>query len=69
MDVVSFSLGFIHNGPGDGTGEVNAIVERAVDAGIAWSVASGNWAEQHWGGAFVDTDGDSVHEFAPGVAC
>jgi subtilisin family serine protease len=67
VDVVSFSLGFIHNGPGDGTGEVNAIVERAVDAGIAWSVASGNWAEQHWGGVFVDTDGDSVHEFAPGV--
>ncbi len=68
VDVVSFSLGFIHNGPGDGTGEVNAIVERAVDAGVAWSVASGNWAEQHWGGAFVDTDGDSVHEFASGVA-
>jgi subtilisin family serine protease len=66
VDVVSFSLGFIHNGPGDGTGEVNAIVERAVAAGIAWSVASGNWAEQHWGGLFRDADGDSVHEFASG---
>jgi len=66
VDVISFSLGFIHNGPGDGTGEVNAIVERAVAAGIAWSVASGNWAEQHWGGLFWDENGDSVHDFAPG---
>jgi len=66
IDVVSFSLGFIHAGAGDGTGTVNAIVERGVSAGIAWSVASGNWAEQHWGGAFTDEDGDSIHEFAPG---
>ena len=65
VDVVSFSLGFIHSGPGDGTGTVNAIVGRAVDAGIAWSVASGNWANQHWGGVFGDTDGNSIHEFAP----
>ena len=66
VDIVSFSLGFIHAGPGDGTGPVNAIVQRAVDAGLAWSVASGNWAQQHWGGAFSDTDADSIHEFEPG---
>lgn len=65
VDVISFSLGFIHGGPGDGTGTVNSIVQRGVDAGIAWSVASGNWAEQHWGGRFTDEDGDSIHEFAP----
>ena len=65
VDVVSFSLGFIHSGPGDGTGVINAIVSRAVDAGIAWSVASGNWAEQHWSGVFADTDGNSIHEFVP----
>lgn len=65
VDVISFSLGFIHAGPGDGTGAINSIVQRGVDAGIAWSVASGNWAEQHWGGAFTDEDGDSIHEFAP----
>lgn len=66
VDVISFSLGFIHAGSGDGTGTVNEIVGRAVNAGIAWSVASGNWAEQHWGGAFTDEDEDSVHEFAAG---
>ena len=64
VDVISFSLGFIHSGPGDGTGPINDIVQRAADAGIAWAVASGNWALQHWGGAFTDTDGDSIHEFA-----
>ncbi|MCK9486705.1 MAG: S8 family serine peptidase [Dehalococcoidia bacterium] len=64
VDVVSFSLGYIHNGPGDGTGPVNEIVSRAVAAGQAWAVASGNWAQQHWVGEFRDTDGDAAHEFA-----
>ncbi|MEX1022071.1 MAG: S8 family serine peptidase [Dehalococcoidia bacterium] len=63
VDVVSFSLGYVHNGPGDGAGPVNEIVSRAAEAGIAWSVASGNWAQQHWAGAFRDTDGDGFHEF------
>ncbi len=67
VHVISFSLGYIHNGPGDGTGTVNQIVSRATNAGIAWAVASGNWAQQHWSGAFRDEDGDGVHEFAPGV--
>ena len=66
VDIVSFSVGFIHDGPGDGTGDVNAIVDRATTAGIAWAVAAGNWAEQHWGGFFRDLDGDSVHEFPLG---
>lgn len=66
VDVVSFSVGYIHNGPGDGTGLVNSIVGRAADAGIVWAVAAGNWAEQHWGGFFRDFDGDRVHEFASG---
>ena len=66
VDVVSFSVGFIHNGPGDGTGAVNEIVDRAVAQGVIWAVAAGNWAEQHWRGPFEDTDGDLVHEFAPG---
>ena len=66
IDAVSLSVGFIHNGPGDGSGAVDDIVGRAADAGMVWAVAAGNWAEQHWTGAFVDVDGDLVHEFAPG---
>ncbi len=64
VDVVSFSLGYIHNGPGNGTGPVNDIVSRGVSAGQAWAVASGNWAQQHWTGMFRDEDGDSIHEFS-----
>ena len=66
IDAVSLSVGFIHNGPGDGSGAVDDIVGRAADAGMVWAVAAGNWAEQHWTGVFVDSDGDLVHEFAPG---
>lgn len=65
VDVISFSLGYIHNGPGDGTGAVNAIVSRATVAGIAWAVAAGNWAQQHYSATFRDIDRDSVHEFGP----
>ena len=67
-DVISFSVGFVHNGPGDGSGPVNEIVDRAVEAGIVLTVAAGNWAEQHWAGPFSDDDGDGVHEFSEGEA-
>ncbi|HET6692587.1 MAG TPA: S8 family serine peptidase [Miltoncostaeaceae bacterium] len=67
VDIVSFSLGFIHNGPGDGSGAVNQVVARGTAAGQTWAVAAGNWAQQHWSGLFTDMDGDSIHEFEPGV--
>ena len=67
VDVISLSVGFIHNGPGDGSGAVNEIVDRAVEAGVLWTVAAGNWAEQHWAGSFSDSDDDLVHEFSPGT--
>ena len=67
IDIVSFSLGYIHNGPGDGTGPVDEIVSRGADGGAIWVVAAGNWARQHWAGPFMDADGDSVHEFAAGA--
>lgn len=67
VQVVSFSLGFVHNGPGDGTGAVNEIISRSVASGQLWTVAAGNWAQQHWAGAFTDRDGNSIHDFAPGV--
>ncbi len=67
VQVVSFSLGYIHNGPGNGTGPVNEVVSRGVQAGQAWSVASGNWAQQHWVGTFADSDGDTIHDFEDGV--
>lgn len=67
IDIVSFSLGFIHAGPGDGTGPVNASISKGIAAGQLWSISAGNWAQQHWNGAFRDTDRDTIHEFSPGV--
>ena len=66
--IVSFSLGYVHSGPGDGTGAVNDAVTRGTDAGQLWTVAAGNWGQQQWAGRFVDTNGDSRHEFAHGVS-
>ena len=48
-------------------GAVDDIVSRATATGMFWSVAAGNWAQQHWAGTFTDRNGNSVHEFAPGV--
>lgn len=67
VDIVSFSLGYVHNGFGDGSGAVNDAVRRGTAAGQAWAVASGNWAQQHWAGAYLDGNRDGVHEFAPGT--
>lgn len=64
VDIVSFSLGFLHSGPGDGSGPVNEIVGRGAESGALWLVAAGNWARQHWSGPYSDGNGDSVHEFA-----
>lgn len=67
VDVVSFSIGYIHNGPGDGTGPVDRIVTRATRGDMAWAVGAGNWAQQHWAGVFRDDNRDAIHEYRPGV--
>ncbi len=64
VDVVSFSLGYVHNGYGDGTGAVNDAVRRGTSTGQAWAVAAGNWAQQHWSGPYIDANRDGIHEFA-----
>ena len=66
VDVISFSLGFIHNGPGNGTGPVADIVSKGTVNDALWTVSAGNWARQHWRGPFLDLNDDSLHEFAPG---
>ena len=67
VDVVSYSIGYIHNGPGDGSGSVNRVVSRSTSGNMAWAVASGNWAQQHWAGTFRDDNRDAIHEYRPGV--
>ena len=63
VDVVNFSVGYAGSGPGDGTGVINDIVDRAVSAGILWSSAAGNHANRHWSGDWQDDDGDDWLNF------
>lgn len=67
IDVISTSLTFVNVTPGDGTGRFATMAQRARDAGILWVTAAGNYRETHWSGAFNDTDGDGLHEYASGV--
>jgi subtilisin family serine protease len=67
VDIISFSVGYFVTGPGDGTGTVNAIVDRATRAGVLWIVAAGNHAERHWVGPWIDETGDGFLNFEPGA--
>jgi len=49
-----------------GASRYEPVLERMRDAGILVVVAAGNEGLSHWQGPFVDTDGDGLHEFAPG---
>ncbi len=63
VDVISYSMGWLSAGAGDGTGPICDDVDKAHQAGIMWISAAGNSAEQHWQGKFTDRSGDGWHEF------
>jgi pSer/pThr/pTyr-binding forkhead associated (FHA) protein/subtilisin family serine protease len=54
-------------GPMDGSDESARMVDDAVSRGVLWVNSSGNAAEEHYRGAFTDTDGDGLHEFPDGT--
>ena len=60
------------DGPGDGTGPMASLVDKAVDNGMVWVSAAGNAGGsglaqgQNWVGEFNDPDGDGVHNWASG---
>jgi len=61
-------VGVFNGGRGDGTGLANSpdgIVADARSHGILWVNAAGNSGQRHWSGSFIDTNGNSWHEFAP----
>ncbi len=65
VDVVVHSNNFL-DGPFDGTSAPARAVDRAAAAGILWFNSAGNYGEKHWGGPWVDNDGDRVLDW-PGV--
>ena len=69
ITIVNHSVGWFNTSRGDGAGPAGtpeAIVADARAGGILWVNAAGNSARTHWSGTFTDSNGDDVHEFAPG---
>ena len=60
------------DGPGDGTGPLASLVDRAVANDMVWVAAAGNAGGdafrdgQNWVGTFNDPDGNGVHNWASG---
>ncbi len=65
VDVISMSIGWITDGPGDGTGYLADIVKKARQNGIFFATAAGNEAYETWHGTYQD-DGSGLHQWAPG---
>ena len=54
VTVVNHSVGWMYQGPGNGTGLVNEVVNDATARGIFWANSSGNQAQMHWSGTWSD---------------
>lgn len=61
VDVLSASLGWTINGPGDGTGSLADIVNTARSNGIFFAVAAGNNAQENWAGTYVNSGTSNRH--------
>jgi hypothetical protein len=75
VKIVTRSLTSEYDGPGDGRGPVDAVIDHAIANGITWFNSAGNsagagefpFSGAYYRGVFTDTDADGLHEFAPGV--
>ncbi len=67
VDIISNSTSISGLTPMDGTGFAAGLVNRVRDSGVFWVNAAGNRADEHYRGQFSDSDGDTLHEFAPQV--
>jgi len=67
-DIISASIGWFIDGPGDGTGLLASIVQNARQNGIFFATSAGNSAEHSWSGTFTpeSADPETVHLYAPG---
>ena len=67
VQVINMSLGWVSDGPGDGTSPFNVsplkTIDAAVSSGITWVNSGGNSARKTWHGTFADPDGNGRHNF------
>jgi hypothetical protein len=68
VTVVNHSISWMYQGPGDGTGLVDDIVNTAVAGGIFWANSAGNAAQNHWGGTWADPNADGWLNFSTNSA-
>ena len=65
--MINYSVGWLFDGPGDGTSPLSAsplnTVDRAVASDILWVNAAGNDAQEAWFGGYSDLDGDGAIGF------
>jgi hypothetical protein len=74
-DIISMSLGWTLDGPGDGTGYLAGIVNNARSNGIFYATAAGNEAQVSWSGSFQNDGtgahlwdaGQNINYFGPGI--
>ena len=66
VDLISMSLSFYGESYYDGTGPISDAVEALAGTDTLLVTSAGNSADEHWGGAFRDTDGDGLHEYDDG---
>ena len=66
VDIITMSLGFLNEGPLDGSGEINEMIGKVVGQGILFISSAGNEALSHWSGEFRDEDGNGFTEFEDG---
>jgi len=67
VKIISNSTSISGLSPMDGSGFAADIANRVHDAGVLWVNAAGNRADEHYRGVFQDSNGDTLHEFAPEV--
>ena len=73
VDVISFSVHYLWDGPGNGTSPYTdsplRSVNAAVSGGALFAVAAGNEARATWFGSFSNPDGDDFLDFVSGDEC
>jgi subtilisin family serine protease len=65
VTVVNHSVGWLYDGPGNGAGLIESIVDGAAARGIFWANAAGNNAQAHWAGPWSDPTNSGLLSFSP----
>ena len=67
VQIINYSATRVYDGPGDGTGPSDDVIDHATSKGIAWVNAAGNsGGGGYWRGEWTDADADNWLEFSAG---